>query len=148
MEIILVKDVENLGFTGQIVKVARGYARNHLIPCQFALEATPANLKSMEKKRAEFEARAQREKDRAKDLAGQIKQVSVVIAQKAGDKDKLYGSVTNIDLAEALAQQGVDVDRRRIKLTEPIKSLGDFEVPIKLHGDVTAMLKVQVVRAE
>ena len=148
MEIILIQDVDTLGLSGQVVNVARGYARNKLIPANMALPATPGNLKKLEKQRAEFEIRILKEKERAAALAKEIEAVSVTISQKAGEKDKLYGSVTNMDLAAALAEQGVDIDRRRIKLAEPIKTLGDFEVPIKLHGDVTATLKVSVTREE
>lgn len=148
MEVILIEDVESLGLAGQVVNVAKGYARNMLIPSRLALEATPSNLKSLEKTRAEYEQRRLKRKERAEALAAQIEELHVTIAQKAGEKDKLYGSVTTMDLAKALADQGVEVDRRKIKMAEPIKTLGEFEVSVKLFTDVTAGLKVSVIRAE
>ena len=131
-----------------MVNVAKGYARNKLIPANMAVPATSGNMKKLEKQRAEFEIRILKERERAAALAKEIEAVSVTISQKAGEKDKLYGSVTNMDLAAALVEKGLDIDRRRIKMTEPIKTLGDFEVPIKLHGEVTALLKVSVIREE
>ncbi|MEW6264201.1 MAG: 50S ribosomal protein L9 [Thermodesulfobacteriota bacterium] len=148
MEIVLIKDVDNLGLTGQVVRVADGFARNKLIPARLALEATTGNLKRLEKQRAEFAQRAQKEKERAKDLARQIQALRLTIAQKAGEKDKLYGSVTSMDLAAAMAERNVNVDKRRIKMAEPIKMLGEHEIPIKLHPEVTAVLKVSVIKAE
>ena len=148
MEIILTRDVDNLGLTGQVVKVANGYARNLLIPAKFALKATPANLKMLEKQRAEFEERAKKEKERASGLAARLVGVVVTIARKAGEKGKLYGAVTTMDIAEALAEKGLDIDRRRIRLAEPIKSLGEHDVSIKLHADVAPAIKVLVVAAE
>ena len=148
MKVILTQDVDALGLTGQVIDVAKGYARNKLIPAQLALEATPANLRRLEAARAEYNIRAMKEKERAQHLADQIEGVSLTISQKAGEKDKLYGSVTSMDLAAALAEQGLDLDRRKIKLPEPIKTLGDYEVPVKLHAEVTAVIKVSVVRAE
>ena len=148
MEVILIQDVESLGLAGQVVRVADGYARNKLIPANWAVKATPSNLKMMEKKRAEYEVRAMKEKERAAELAKKIEALNVTIAQKAGEKDKLYGSVTTMDLAASMAEQGVDIDRRKIKMVEPIKSLGDFDVQVKLHTEVVANLKVSVIRAE
>ena len=148
MDVILTQDVDSLGLAGQVVEVAKGYARNKLIPGQLAVLATAANLKMFEKKREEFKQRSMREKERAEDVARQINDLQITIAQKAGEKDKLYGSVTSMDLAEAMAAQGVEIDRRKIRLEEPIKALGDFEVTIKLHTEVAAKLKVSVVRAE
>ena len=148
MQVILTQDIESVGLTGQVVEVKRGFARNMLIPGRLALEATDSNLKRLEKERAEYAERAKKEKDRAQELAAKLKTVKLSIAQKAGEKDKLYGSVTNMDLAAALAEKGYDIDRRKIKLSEPIKTLGDFELTIKLHSEVTAALKVSVVRDE
>lgn len=148
MDVILLQDVDNLGLSGQVVSVARGFARNKLIPGKFALEATSGNLKMLEKKRAEYEQRAMKEKDRAKQLAQTINKLRITIKQKAGEKDKLFGSVTNKDIAEALEAESVEIDRRKIKMAEPIKTLGDFDVPIRLHADVTANVKVSVVRDE
>jgi len=148
MQVILTQDVESLGLTGQVLEVARGYARNKLIPAKLAVEATPGNLKAFEKARAEFKVRSLKEKEQAKILAREIDEITVTIAKKAGEKDKLYGSVTSMDLAEALAEQGVEVDRRKIRLTEPIKSLGEHEVPVRLHQEVTGIFTVNVIRAE
>jgi large subunit ribosomal protein L9 len=148
MKVILTQDVESLGLAGQVVKVANGYARNMLLPSELAMEATPSNMKTLEKKRAEYLERAKKEKDRARDLADRIEALHLTIVQKAGEKDKLYGSVTSMDLAAQLAEKGLDIDRRRIKIGDPIKSLGDYDVAVKLHTDVTANLKVTVSRAE
>ena len=148
MEVILTQDVDALGLAGQVVNVAKGYARNKLIPGNLALIATPKNLKLLEKKRADYEQRALKEKERAQLMARQLEEVQVTISQKAGEKDKLYGSVTPMDVAAALSEQGIDVDRRKLKMTEPIKTLGDHEVVLKLHPEVSANIKVSVVRAE
>jgi len=148
MRVILTKDVDALGLAGQIVRVSPGHARNKLLPENLAVEATSANLKRYEKTQAEFQVRSQKDKDRAKVLAERIEDLVLTIPQKAGEQDKLYGSVTSMDLAEALTQQGIDVDRRKIRIAEPIKSLGEFQVPIRLHNEVTATIRVSVVRAE
>jgi len=147
MKVILTQDVDALGLAGQVVDVAKGYARNKLVPGGLALEASPANLKLLEKEAAEYEVRAMKEKEKAQVLAGQIEALRLTISQKAGEKDKLYGSVTNMDLAAALAEQGVELDRRKIKMAENIKILGDYEIPVKLHTEVTAALKVSVIKA-
>ena len=146
MKVILTQDVTSLGLTGQVVKVAPGYARNHLIPGRMALEATPSNLKRMEKERAAFQERAMKEKEKARVLADRIEELSLSIARKAGEKDKLFGSVTSMDLAAAAGEAGVDIDRRRIQMSEPIKALGDFEIPVRVHHEIIAKLKVSVVR--
>jgi len=148
MKVILTQDVESIGRAGQIINVANGFARNKLIPDQLAVTATPANLRLFEKKREEFKLRAMKEKERSEKLAAQIETLHLVIAQKAGESDKLYGSVTTMDLAAALKEKGLDLDRRKIQLEENIKSLGEYEVPIKLHSEVTAHVKVTVVKAE
>ena len=148
MEVILTQDVESLGLAGQVVNVAKGFARNKLLPANLALEATEANLKMLEKKRAEYELRALKEKERAEKLADELRAMSLSIARKAGEKDKLYGSVTNQDIQAAIEEQGLELDRRKIKMPEPIKSLGDHEVQIKLHPEVTVNLRVSVVRTE
>jgi large subunit ribosomal protein L9 len=148
MRIILTKDMDALGLAGQIVRVSAGYARNKLLPENLAVEATAINLKRYEKTQAEFEVRSQKDKDRAQALAERIEERVLTISQKAGEQDKLYGSVTSMDLAEALTQQGIDVDRRKIRIADPIKSLGEYQVPIRLHNEVTATIRVLVVRAE
>ncbi|MBU2552628.1 MAG: 50S ribosomal protein L9 [Proteobacteria bacterium] len=148
MKIILTQDVDTLGLAGQVMDVAKGYARNKLIPANLAVEASQANLRMFEKKRAEYELRAMKEKDRAQKLAQELSALAITIAQKAGEKDKLYGSVTTMDLAAALSEQGMNIDRRKIRLAEPIKALGEYEVQVKLHTEVTASVKVSVIREE
>ena len=148
MKVILTEDIDSLGLEGQVVDVSRGHARNKLIPGKLAVEATPANMKAFERARTEFGIRSLKEKERAEQLAKEIGAVTLTISQKAGEKGKLYGSVTNIDLAQAMAEQGIELDRRKIRLSEPIKALGDFEVPVRLQAEVTAIMKVVVVEAE
>lgn len=147
MEIILIKDVENLGLTGQVLTVAPGYARNFLLPTGAALLANEGNLKMLAKKRAEYEARAKAEKDQAAALKDKIAQIKLVFTRKAGEKGKLYGAVTAMDIAEELSAQGYDIERRRLRLSEPIKSIGEFEVPVRLHSEITGSFRV-VVKAE
>ena len=145
MKIILVKDVDNLGLAGQVLTVAPGYARNFLLPTGAALPASEANLKMLARKRAEYETRAKAEKDQAQDLKGRLAEVRLVFHRKAGEKGKLYGAVTALDLSEALQAQGFDLERRRLRLGEPFKALGDYEVPVRLHPEVTASLKISVL---
>jgi len=145
VKIILVKDVDNLGLAGQVLTVAPGYARNFLLPTGAALLATEANLKMLARKRAEYETRAKAEKDQAQDLKGRLAEVRLVFHRKAGEKGKLYGAVTALDLGEALQAQGFDLERRRLRLGEPFKALGDYEVPVRLHPEVTASFKVSVL---
>lgn len=144
MEIILVKDVDKLGMAGQTLHVADGYARNFLLPTGVALPATEGNLKMLAKKRAEYEARAKAERERAEELRHKLAATRLVFHRKAGEKDKLYGAVTAIDLAEALQGQGLDIDRKRLRLSEPIKALGEYEIPVRLHAEITATFKVSV----
>jgi len=146
MEIILTKDIDNLGLTGQVLKVAPGYARNYLLPQGAALLATESNLKLLAKKRAEFETRSKLAKEEALDRKNQLAGVSLIISRKSGDKGKLYGAVTVLDIVEEAKNKGLTLDRRRIRLSDPIKALGDYEVPIRLHQDVIASLKVKVIQ--
>ncbi|MBW2621463.1 MAG: 50S ribosomal protein L9 [Deltaproteobacteria bacterium] len=148
MKVILTEDIDSLGLEGQVVDVARGHARNKLIPGKLAVEATSGNMKAFEKARTEFTVRSLKEKERAEQFAKEIEEISLTISQKAGEKGKLYGSVTSIDLAQAMAEQGIELDRRKIKLPEPIKALGDFDVPVRLQAEVTAIMKVSVIEAE
>jgi large subunit ribosomal protein L9 len=146
MEVILREDITNLGSRGQVVKVAPGYARNFLIPKKLAVTATESNKKIVEQERQSHlrkEAKAQGE---AQDLAKLMTGVSVTISQKAGENDQLFGSVTSKDVADALAAKGFTIDRRKIQLDEPIKSLGEFKVPVKLHKDVTAEITLVVAK--
>ena len=146
MEVILREHVDNLGRRGEIVKVADGYARNYLLPRKLALLATDGNKKQIERERVKFDAK---EAEEQKVAAGGGRRgsasVEVVIARKVGETEALYGSVTTADIAEALAAKGFEIDRRKLQLPEPIKKLGEFDVPVKLHRDVTVTLKVKVV---
>ena len=145
MEVILREHVDNLGRRGEIVKVANGYARNFLLPRKLALLVTDGNKKQIERERARFEARESEEKGMAGTLAERIAGAVVEIARRVGETEVLYGSVTSADIAEALHAKGFDLDRRKIQLHEPIKKLGEYTVPIRLHRDVSADVKVRVV---
>jgi large subunit ribosomal protein L9 len=145
MEVILREHVENLGSRGQIVKVADGYARNYLLPRKLALPVTAGNKKHVERERAKLDAREADEKRVAEALGARLANVEVVIARKVGENEVLYGSVTTADIGEALVGHGIDVDRRKLQLAEPIKKVGDVDVPIRLHREVTAVVKVRVV---
>lgn len=146
MEIILRQDYEQLGKTGDIVKVKDGYARNYLIPKGIAYIATKESKKRLENEIKLRSWRLEKEKRLAEELAKKLENVSCTIPVQVGEEDKLFGSVTSQNIAEALAGQGYEVDRRKIQLDEPIKSLGIYSVPIKLHPDVTATVKVWVVK--
>jgi large subunit ribosomal protein L9 len=145
MEVILREHVEHLGRRGEIVKVADGYARNYLLPRKLALLATSGNKQQIERERSKFDAKEAEESKVAQALADQIANLEIVIARRVGETSALYGSVTTADVAQALAAKGFDLDRRKLQLHEPIKKLGEFTVPVKLHREVTATLKVKVV---
>jgi large subunit ribosomal protein L9 len=145
MEVILREHVEHLGRRGEIVKVADGYARNYLLPRKLALLATEGNKRQIERERAKLEAREAEEKKVAGAIADRMANLEVVIARKVGETEALYGSVTTADVAEALAAKGFDIDRRKIQLAEPIKKLGDFDLPVRLQREVIATVKVRVV---
>ena len=148
MEVILREDVDKLGSRGQLVRVANGYARNFLLPKRLAVAATEANKKIVEQERQAALRRDAKEVADASELAKMMANVSVTIAQKAGENDQLFGSVTAKDIAEALEKQNYTIDRRKIQLHEPIKTLGEHKVPIRLHRDVTADITVNVVKEE
>jgi large subunit ribosomal protein L9 len=145
MEVILREHVDNLGRRGEIVKVADGYARNYLLPRKLALLATDGNKKQIEREKVKFETKELEEKKVAEAVSERLATVEVEIARKVGETEALYGSVTTGDIAQALAAKGFDLDKRKLVLQEPIKKLGEFSVPVKLHRDVTAQLKVRVV---
>ena len=147
IEIILKEHVEHLGRRGEIVKVANGYARNYLFPRKLALAVTVQNKQLVERERAKAEARDAEEQMTAQALASRIEAVELSIARRVGDNEVLFGSVTSADIAESLAERGLPVDRRRIQLADPLKSLGDHVVPVKLHREVTAQIKVKIVPA-
>jgi large subunit ribosomal protein L9 len=144
MEVILLENIDKLGSRGQVVKVADGYGRNYLLPKKLAVAATPQNRKHMEQQRVRFLKLEAKEKGDAQDLATLLQGVSVTLTRKSGEKGTLFGSVTAIDIAEKLAAQGYNIDRRKIALDSPLKILGEYDVPIKLHRDVTALIKVRV----
>ena len=147
MEVILKEDVAKLGSRGDVVKVAEGYGRNFLLPRKLAIEATSGNKKVIEQMRAAALRRSAKEKAQAEELSTQFDGLSVSFERRSGEHDQLFGSVTSGDISEALEKKGFNVDRRKIQLHEPLKSLGEFTVPIRLHKDVTAHLKVTIERA-
>jgi large subunit ribosomal protein L9 len=146
MQLILQETVDKLGARGDVVNVARGYARNYLLPRKLAMEASPANLKRLEKIRATLAKRTATERDQAQQQAELLAVVTVTFTRKAGETDQLFGSVTAADLAEALGRQGFEIDKRRIQLEEPIKVLGEHTVAVKLVHDVTSSFKAIVTR--
>jgi large subunit ribosomal protein L9 len=146
MEVILREDIEKLGGRGEVVKVAAGYARNFLLPKRLAVEATDSNRKIVEQERQAHLRKEAKQKGEAEDLSKLLGGVTVTIAQKAGEADQLFGSVTSKDVADALAAKNFTIDRRKVQLEEPIKQLGEFKVPVRLHKDVTAEITVNVVR--
>jgi large subunit ribosomal protein L9 len=148
MEVILREHVEHLGRRGDVVKVADGYARNYLLPRKLALTVTVGNRKQIERERKVAEKRDADERLAADAMAARLAGLEVVIARRVGETDALYGSVTSADIAEALAAKGFEVDRRRVQLAEAIKQLGEFDVPMKLHREVTAAVKVVVTKEE
>jgi large subunit ribosomal protein L9 len=148
MEVILRDHVEHLGRRGEIVKVADGYARNYLLPRKLALPATDANRKWVERERKLAEARDVEERGAAEAIAMRLNALELQINRRVGENDQLYGSVTNADIAELLTSKGFEIDRRKILLPDPIKTLGSNTVPVKLHREVTAQLKVSVGKEE
>jgi large subunit ribosomal protein L9 len=148
MEVILRDHVEHLGRRGEIVKVADGYARNYLLPRKLALPVTDSNRKWVERERKIVEAKESEERGAAEAIATRLAAIEVVVKRKVGETEHLYGSVSNQDIADVLKEKGFDIDRRKILLPDAIKALGEFAVPVKLHRDVTAQLKVLVNRDE
>lgn len=146
MQIILQENVEHVGTRGEVVDVKPGYARNYLLPRKLAMEASPANLKRIEKIRATLAKRTATERGEAQAQAELLNLVVLTLARKAGENDQLFGSVTAADLAEELAKQGFEVDKRRIQLADPIKVVGEYTASVKLVHDVGASFKVVVVR--
>ena len=146
MEIILQEDVDNLGHIGDVVKVRDGYARNYLLPRGLALEANRRNLRVLEHQKRLTSVKKERALSQAQTLSTQLAALNVRIAARAGEEDRLFGSVTNLDIEKALKSQGVDIDRRKILLAEPIKQLGTHTVAIQLSGGVRGNVTVQVVK--
>ena len=148
MEVILKEDVPQLGHRGDVVKVAEGYGRNYLLPRKLAIEATQANKSVIEQMKQAAVRRSAVEKNDAEALSKQLDGITLNFKRKAGEKDHLFGSVTSGDIAEGLTAKGFDIDRRKIQLHDPLKNLGDFDVPIKLHRDVTSRIKVVIEKEE
>lgn len=149
MEVILREHVEHLGRRGDIVKVSAGYARNYLLPRKLALPVNAGNKRQVEKDKKLAEARDAEEKGQAEMLAARLAELECIMPRKVGESDVLYGSVTSADIAHGLqAQHQIEIDRRQIQLHEPIKQIGEFTVPVKIHREVTATVKVKVVAEE
>jgi len=148
MEVILREEIDNLGRRGDVVKVAAGYARNYLLPKRLAVAANESNKKIVEQEKQAYLRRESKEIGDANDLAKMMAAVEVTIAQKAGENDQLFGSVTSQDIAAALDKAGYTIDRRKVVLAEPIKALGDYKVTVKLHREVTVELPVHVIKEE
>jgi large subunit ribosomal protein L9 len=144
MKVILKQDVEKLGRAGDVVKVAPGYGRNYLIPKRLAIEATTGNVKIAELEKVSQARRDHREKESAAILAGEIAKLTVTIRRKTGEEGSLYGSVTALDIADFLITHKIDIDKRKIQLNEPIKTIGEYQVPVRLHRDVTVPVTVIV----
>jgi large subunit ribosomal protein L9 len=148
MEVILRDHVENLGRRGDVVKVADGYARNYLLPRKLALPATEANRKVVERQRKIADLKEAEERSGAEALAARLTALEIVLSRRVGEQEHLYGSVTSADIAEVLAEKGFEIDKRKISLADPLKSIGEFTVPVKLHRDVVAQLRVKVTPLE
>jgi len=149
MKVILTREVKSLGRRDDVVNVAEGYARNYLFPRNLAVSATPVHLAEIEKRSKVEEARGDKALDEAKSLSEQLDEVQITIKGKVGAGTKLYGSITHADIADALEQQAqIKIDKRKVEMEEPIKSLGTYDVPIRLHRDAVAHVKVEVVAEE
>jgi large subunit ribosomal protein L9 len=144
MEVILKEDVNKLGSRGDVVKVAEGYGRNYLLPRKLAIVANEGNKAVIVQMKAASVRRSAKEKSQAEELAKQFEGLSVSFTRRSGEHDQLFGSVTSSDIADAAAKKGINMDRRQIQLHDPLKTLGEFTVPVKLHKDVTAHLKVVI----
>jgi len=148
MEVILKEDVSNLGHRGDVVKVADGYGRNYLLPKKLAMEATPANKAVIEQMKSSALRRSAKEKAEAEQLVAQLDSVALVFERRVGEHDHLFGSVTSSDIAQELNAKGFNLDRRKVQLDEPLKSTGEFLIPVRLHREVTAHIKVTVKAEE
>lgn len=147
MKVILKENIENLGHIGDIVKVAPGYARNYLLPKGFALEATTKNAKALDHAKKHLEYKKNKVLEQARLLAAKIEGLAITISHQAGEEGKLFGAVTNIELAEQMKALGIEIDRKKIILAEPIKHLGEFTATVKIHPELNATLKVTVSKA-
>ena len=147
MQVILKENIDTLGHIGDIVKVAPGYARNYLLPKGLAVEATEKNAKALDHVKRQMAYRKDKALESAKNLAAKLTETAIALLHKAGEEGKLFGSVTNMEIAAFLKEKGFDIDRKTIHLAEPIKHVGEFEVTIKVHPEVSATLKVTVAAA-
>lgn len=145
MKVILKEDVKNLGKMGDIMNVAEGYARNFLLPKKFAVEALTENIKALEHQKKIIQEKAKKVKKTSQDLADRVSSLTLTIKAKAGEEDKLFGSITTMDIAAALKNEGIDIDKKKISLEEPIKRLGSYAVSVKIHPEITAQLNISVV---
>ena len=145
MKVILKDDVKNMGNMGQIVEVADGYARNYLVPRGLAVEANTKNIKSLEHQKRVIQEKSKKIRNEAQELSNKITTMSLVIKAKAGEEGKLFGSVTTMDIAESLKNEGMEIDKKKISLDEPIKRLGSYTVNIKVHPEVTTQVNLQVI---
>ncbi len=148
MEVILKRSVEGLGVPGDVLTVADGYARNYLLPMQLAVHATERNRRYLEHQKRVIDQQEAKDREHAREIAAQITGVTCTLKRRAGENDRLFGSVTSMDVAEALRSEGFEFERRFLELTEPIRELGVFMVPVKLHTDVVVELRVVVEREE
>ena len=148
MEVILKKSVEGLGVPGDVLKVADGYARNYLLPMQLAVHATERNRRYLEHQKRVINQQESKDRERAQEIAAQVAGVTCTLKRRAGENDRLFGSVTSMDIAEALRTEGFELERRFLELSDPIRELGVFMVPVKLHTDVVVELRVVVEREE
>ncbi len=148
MKIVLVEQVTNLGVPGDVVTVKDGYARNFLIPAGFALKADPKKMKMLAIMRKNAEIKALKELKTHQSLADRLKQLEVIAKVQVGEEDRMFGAVTSVDIAGLIAEKGIEIDRRIIQLPEPIKALGSYTVPIKIHADVEAFIQVKVVKED
>jgi len=148
MKVILQENMENLGAIGDVVKVAPGYARNYLLPKGFALMANEKNTKALEHAKRQLEYKKNKMLEQAKALGAKIDAIVLNLVHQAGEEGKLFGAVTNMELAEQLKAHGVDIDRKKINLADPIKHIGEYTVPVKIHPEIAAAFKVVVTKAE
>jgi large subunit ribosomal protein L9 len=146
MKVILRDDVKNVGNMGQVIDVADGYARNYLVPRGLAIEANTKNIKSLEHEKRIIGEKAKKIKNSAQDLASKISTITLTIKANAGEEGKLFGSVTTMDIAELLKNEGIEIDKKKISLDEPIKRLGSYSVNVKIHPEISAQLAVEVVQ--
>lgn len=146
MQVILKDNVKDLGHIGDMVNVKDGFARNFLIPKGLAVEANPKNLKALEHEKRKIQELVKKAKSAAEDLASKVSGTSITIKAKSGEEDKLFGSVTAMDIANALKKEGLEIDKKKIVLEEPIKRLGNYTVNVKIHQDVSAQLNIEIVK--